>query len=185
MSWENKIHFCFKKNRQHFLQQLLIVAFVLFYMRFRDGTSRSLPHIRLKNMTNILIAQRLCLPNACPYRLYRGHCQPGFTICSGVGVGGCSPFNGPDLIFISTSGKNHLAHTKLCWALLMGQACCLGLVGNFSSIEVVNSIARDVELSTRSVCCVLAWCMYTEQTAEIRTYSQRSMQAVSNLLYIT
>ena len=62
-----------------------------------------------------------------------------------MGVGGCSPFDGPGLIFISTSGKNHLAHMKLCWPLLMGQACCLGLVGNFSSIEVVNSIARDAE----------------------------------------
>lgn len=102
-----------------------------------------------------------------------------------MGERGCSPFSWLDLIFISTSGKNHLAHMKLCWALLMGQACCLGLVGNFSSGEVVNSIARDVELSTRSVCCVLTWCVYTEQTAEIRTYSQRSMQAVSNLLYIT
>lgn len=61
MSWGNKMHFCFKKNRQHFLQQLLIVAFVLFYMRFRDGTSRSLPHTRLKNMTNVLIAQRFWL----------------------------------------------------------------------------------------------------------------------------
>lgn len=25
-----------------------------------------------------------------------------------------SPFDGPGLIFISTSGKNHLAHMKLC-----------------------------------------------------------------------
>lgn len=93
--------------------------------------------------------------------------------------------NGPDFVFIPTSGKDHLAHMKLCWALLMGQACSLGLVGNFSSIEVVNSIARDVELSTRSVCCVLTRCIYTEHTAEVRTYSQHSMQAVSNLLYIT
>lgn len=81
--------------------------------------------------------------------------------------GACFSFNGPGFVFIYTSGKDHLAHMNLCWSLLMGQAC-LGLVGNFSSIEVVNSIARDVELSTWSVCCVLTRCIYTEHTAEIR-----------------
>ena len=59
-SWENKMYFYFKKDRQHFfLQQLLIVAFVLFYVRFRDRTSRSLSHTRLKNMRHVLTAQRL------------------------------------------------------------------------------------------------------------------------------
>lgn len=94
-------------------------------------------------------------------------------------------FNGPDLIFIPTSGKDCLAHMKLFLGSVNGAGMLLGPAGNFSSISVVNSIARDVELSTWSVCCVLACHIYTEHTAEILTYSQRSMQAVSNLLYIT
>lgn len=59
---------------------------------------------------------------------------------------------------------------------------CLGLVDFI--IEVVNSIARMLNSLHGQFACVLNG-VCAEQTAETCLLSQRSMQADSNLLYIT